>query len=226
MAAARLAWAEGADALELDIRLTADGQLAVVHDEDTRRLAGAALTVSQATMAELGRLDVGRWKNPRYAGEKIPLLDDMLASVPEGKRVFIEIKGGLEVVPVLARCLSHRPMKPGQAVVISFDFATAREAKQTLPHCEVAWILDYDADTRRLLLDDIIGRCCDGGLNGLDLKADWPIDAHVVQRVHRAGLKLYVWTVDDPVTARRLRDAGVDGITTNRPGWLRAQIAR
>lgn len=225
LASARLAWAENADALELDVRLTADQQLAVIHDETTKRYTDVALTVSAVTMTELQRLDVGRWKDVRYAGEKIPTLDEMLACVPAEKRVFIEVKGGPEVVPVLERCLARSRVEARQVVVIAFDFATVQAAKKALPHHAAAWILDYDADTRRVPFDEIIGRCRDSGLDGLDLKVDWPIDSAVVRQIHGASLKLYVWTIDDPIVARRLKGAGVDGITTNRPGWLRGQLS-
>lgn len=226
LAAARLAWTEGADALELDIRLTADDRLAVVHDEDTRRVAGVPLVVKTTTMTNLTPLDVGLWKNERYAGEKIPVLDEMLATVPDGKRVFIEIKGGSEIVPFLARCLAHVRLESRQIVVISFDLAAATAAKKTLPHVSTAWILDCGEVARHRRFDQIIGQCRAEGLDGLDLEATCPIDAAVVRQIHRAGLKLFVWTVDDPALARRLAKAGVDGVATNRPGWLRHQLAR
>lgn len=226
LAAARLAWTEGADALEFDVRLTADAQLAVVHDETMQRLAGVPLNVGQATLAELQRLDVGRWKQERFAGETIPTLAAMLGSVPAGKRAFIELKGGPETVAPLQRGLRDGGFAPTQIAVIAFDLASASAAKKAVPHSEVAWILDHDAATRRSSIEAIVGQCREAALDGLDLSAGWPIDLSLVNQVHRAGLKLYVWTVDDPAVARRLVDAGVDGITTNRPGWLRAQLAR
>ena len=60
----------------------------------------------------------------------------------------------------------------------------------------------------------------------MDLQAGFWLDAESVSQVRRTGLKLYVWTVDDPVLAAAQADVGVDGITTNRPGWLRQQLAR
>lgn len=224
LAAAQLAWRENADALEMDVRLTRDLQLAVIHDETAERYTGVAVRVSDASLAELQSLDVGRWKGSGYTGEKIPTLDAMLASVPTGKRVFIEIKGGPEAVPELARSLARSPLDPRQTVVIAFDFLTVVAAKKVLPDTAAAWILDYDEHTRCLSLEELIDRCRHGGLDALDLSAKWPIDGAFVRRVHDAGLKLYVWTVDDPAIARRLRDAGVDGVATNRPGWLRGQI--
>jgi glycerophosphoryl diester phosphodiesterase len=63
-----------------------------------------------------------------------------------------------------------------------------------------------------------------GGLDGLNLDQHFPIDAAFVETVHEAGLKLYTWTVDDPNIARAEAKAGVDGITTNRPEWLRQEL--
>ena len=223
--AAETAWAEGADALEFDIQLTRDAQLAVLHDADTARVGQIAMAVNAVTMAELKQLDVGRWKNSRYAGERIPTINEMLATVPTGKRVFIEIKGDTAVVPLLGQCLADTRLDPRQIVLIAFDFNTACAAKKLLSRYAVAWILEYNAEFRRISSDQLIRQAAEAGLDGLDLARDWPIDATLVQRIHDAGLKIFVWTVDDPAAARRFAAAGVDGITTNRPGWLRAQLA-
>ncbi|MCI0437424.1 MAG: glycerophosphodiester phosphodiesterase, partial [Gemmatimonadetes bacterium] len=91
--------------------------------------------------------------------------------------------------------------------------------------CEAGWILERDRDGAAPPLDTAIAQCCAAGLDGLDLDAEWPVDATLAQRVRDAGLKLYVWTVDDPERARALAAARIDGITTNRPGWLRAQLS-
>ena len=61
--------------------------------------------------------------------------------------------------------------------------------------------------------------------DGLNLCDSWPFDAALVRRIHDAGLLCYVWTVNDPVRARYLAEAGVDGIATDRPGWIRQQLA-
>jgi glycerophosphoryl diester phosphodiesterase len=224
LAAAKLAWAEGADALEVDVHLTKDGKLAIIHDENTKRVAGVALAVAQSTMEELRRLDVGRWKHPQYAGEKIPALEDVLREVPRGKRIFIEVKGGPEVIPPLERCLTNARLSPEQVVIIAFDFATVAEAKRSMPHHAAAWILDDDARTRATGLEEFLRRSREAGFDGIDLSVRWSIDGALVQRAREAGLKFYVWTVDDPAAARRLAAAGVDGLTTNRPGWLRTQL--
>ncbi len=225
LSAARLAWMQGADALEMDVHLTGDGRLAVIHDEDLQRVAGVARKVSAATLAELKEADVGRWKGAAFAGERIPELGEVLATVPAGRRVFIEIKSGAGVVGALERCLAQHGPPPGRAVIISFDRQAARAAKQALPRFEVCLVVDTAADMSAGAIDSLLDACGELGLDGLDFPARWPLDDRAVEAVHQRGGKVYVWTVDDVRTARRLEAAGVDGITTNRPGWLRAQLA-
>src|SRR3954470_5431765 len=100
MAAYRLAW-ERTDAAELDVHLTKDGKLILSHDADTARCTGGAhkLVIKDTTADELRKLDVGSWKDPKYAGEKMPLLEEIVATIPEGKRLFIEVKIGPEAIP-------------------------------------------------------------------------------------------------------------------------------
>jgi glycerophosphoryl diester phosphodiesterase len=73
-------------------------------------------------------------------------------------------------------------------------------------------------------LQPLIERCKAAGFAGLGLQYHWPIDARFTAQVKSSGLKLLVWTVDDAIVARRLRDAGVDAITTNKPRLLREEL--
>jgi glycerophosphoryl diester phosphodiesterase len=224
LAAARLGWAQGADALECDVQLARDGRLMVIHDPDTKRTAGKKRAVAAASSAELQTLDVGAWKGAAFAGERIPTLDALLATVPAGRRIFIEVKGGTDAVPELVRCLARCTLQPSQVAVIAFDLAVVRLAKKSVPRVEVCWLLERHGATGGPALDAAIAECCAAELDGLDIEARWPVDAAVAQRVRDAGLKLYVWTVDDVATAQALVAAGVDGITTNRPAWLRERL--
>jgi len=82
LAAVNLAWQQNADAVEIDVHLSRDGQIVVIHDENTRKTAGLNKNVSEQTLAELRRLDVGRWKGRQWAGEKIPVLAEVLGALP------------------------------------------------------------------------------------------------------------------------------------------------
>jgi glycerophosphoryl diester phosphodiesterase len=227
LASFRLAFEQGANAAELDLHLTADGRIIVHHDSDTMRSAGVARSVIAQTAAELRMFDVsqwGRWRGSSFK-EKIPLLSEVLAIVPETRRLFIELKTGVEILPELARVISTSGMLSRQLAVMTFDLEVAHAAKRQLPAHEVCWISAYEPSRqtgRYPVVDGLIRQAA--GLDGLNLHWEFPIDEALVRIVHAAGLKLYTWTVDDPVVAQRHQAAGVDGITTNRPAWLRAQL--
>lgn len=223
MASFRLAWEQKADAIELDIYLTSDGRIAVIHDPTTKRTAGLDKKISEQTFDELRSLDAGSWRGPQWRAEKIPSLAEVLASMPEGKQVFIEIKCGPEVLPELAKVIGAAPCKPSQIVFIGFNYDTMRQAKALLPQIEMQWIVQPGKDSGGLepSIDSLIEKATTAKLDGLDLSSGFAIDSAFVARVHAAKLKLNVWTVDSPGDARRFREAGVDAITTNRPALLR-----
>ena len=226
-AAFKLGWEQQADANELDMHLTKDGHLLVIHDGNTKRTAGLDAAVAQRTLAELRTLDAGRWKGERWQGEKLPTLGEVLATIPAGKRLFVEIKCGPESLPKLAADLKAAGTKPEQIAIISFNLAVVEQAKRQFPRVPVLWIVGYKADKKTEKYPDlnaIIAKAKAAKLDGLDLDAKFPLDKAAVAQVKAAGLQLYVWTVDDAALAARLSAAGVDGITTNRPGWLREQL--
>lgn len=224
----KLGYEQKADADELDIHLSKDGRIVVIHDGTTRRTAGVTNRVARTAFADLRHLEVGKWgpwKDKRFS-EKIPSLEEVLPLIPRGKRLFIEIKCGPEVLPELERVLRHGHKKPGQTVLIGFNYETMRQAKARFPKLQVFWLASANKATKQYPpVEELIQKARAAKLDGLDLAWGFPIDAAFVQKVHQAGLKLYTWTVDDPAVARKEAAAGVDGITTNRPGWLRQQLA-
>lgn len=118
-------------------------------------------------------------------------------------------------------------MKPTQTVIITFHYDVAAAARKRFPDREVYWLHDYkeDPQTKKLPdIDDLIARAKRIGVDALNLNHRFPLDESTVGRIKVAGLKCYVWTVDDPVRARELVRAGADGITTNRPGALRREL--
>lgn len=229
LAALKLGYEQGADADELDVHLTKDGKVVVIHDADTKRTAGVDRKVAEQTFDEIRKVDVGgfgKWQGKGFS-ERVPTLDEVLAIVPRGKRLFVEIKTGPEAVPALAECFGRSEVTPAQTVIISFNFAAAKAAKERFPDRQVLSLHSYKKDEKTgefPKIDDLIAKAKDAGLDGLDLDYHFPLDAAAVGRIKAAGLACHVWTVDDPAAARRLTAAGVDGITTNRPAGLRADL--
>lgn len=229
LAAMNLAWRQKADGIETDIQLSKDGHVVVMHDPETKRVAGVNFRVAAAEWELLKNLDVGRWKGNEWAGEKIPTLDSIISSMPEGKFILIEIKSGPEVLPALEKIINASCGTADRIRIISFDYQTCRDAKNRFDDREIYWLAHYKRDKATGRYPDInalIGKAKAAKLEGLCLNSGFPIDAEFVSKIHAAGLRCHVWTVDDPKTARNLVQAGVDGIITNRPECLREQLER
>ena len=222
-----LAWKHGADAAEFDVRRTKDGQLAIMHDATTKRTAVRDAKFADLTLAELRQLDAGSWKDPKFASEKVPTLDEMLQHIAPGKRVVIHIYVGLESVSDLAAALQRNHISPKQAAIISFDFEPLKAVKKALPDYQALWLVNApssDPKKKSPTLDELIRDCRAAGFSGLSFNQNWPLEATDVKKLKDASLLMHAWTVDLPQIAQRWIDLGVDSITTNRPGWLREQL--
>lgn len=222
----KLAWEQHADVGELDVRLTKDGEMVVSHDDNTKRTTGTASIVAKQTLAELRRLDAGSWKDAKWKDTRLPTLQEAVATIPDGKRMFIEIKCGPEILPKMEPLLKSFK-QPERLVLIGFKYATMAQAKQRFPQSIVYWVVSSKADKKTGKgpeIADLIAKAKAARFDGLDLDGNFPLDAACVARIKAAGLGVYVWTIDDAAKARALAAAGVEGITTNRPGWLREQL--
>ena len=220
-----LGWEQGADAVEIDVHLTCDGEVVAIHDPTLLRTTGKDAPVSEANLAQIRKLDAGIWKGAAWRGERVPTLAEVLSTVPAGRRLFIELKETPGLVPALKRVVqAAKAVQPGQIVLISFDGVALAEAKRALPACSALFLADTSDGTPERL-EELIVFCHAEGFDGLDVSAGWPIDETMVARLRTEKLELHVWTVNDVARAQQLAQAGVNGITTDRPGWLREQLA-
>jgi len=227
LSAMKLAWEQNADAIELDLWLTSDRKIAVFHDATTKRYDGQNHKVSELSLEDLRKLDIGKIKGGTYAGEKMPSLEDILATVPEKKRAVIEIKCGPEILPEFVRVIRASKTPPQQLSVISFNYDTIKESRKLLPELEHYFLMGYKKDPvtgKMPELEAVIEQAKQAQLTGLDLQFSWPFTPEFVGSIRKAGLKLIVWTIDDADVARKMVELGVDGITTNRPAWLRENL--
>lgn len=231
MAAFRLAVEQGADGFEGDFYVTQDGPLICLHDKDTERVAGKKLPVTKTPFATLRRLDVGSWKGPQWNDERMPSMDEVLAAVPPGKKVYLELKSRAEIVTPMARAIAACKLAPEQIVIISFHDAAIAESKRQLPHLKACWLTDYkerDDGSLKPTADEVIATLRRTGADAVSSKAlPEHFNAPFINRLREAGYEeFHVWTVDDPAIARFYCELGVASITTNRPGWLREQLKR
>jgi glycerophosphoryl diester phosphodiesterase len=227
LAAFKLAWEKGADAIEGDFYLTKDGQIVCIHDETTRRTGSANLRVAHSTLNELRALEVGSWKDSRWKDERIPTLREVLATVPRGKRLLIEIKCGVEIVLPLKKVLMKSRLRRGQVAIIAFSADVIAACKRALPKIPAFWLTSFKKDSSGAWQPSLasvlqtLGRI---RADGLDCKAHEVVDAAFVRQLRKRKLEFHVWTVDDPEVARRFKALGVDSITTNRPAFLREAL--
>lgn len=222
LAAMKLAWDQDADMIELDLWLSSDGKVIVFHDADTRRFEKTPRKISSLTLAEARRIDIGAWKGPKFAGERIPTLISILETIPKGKRAMLEIKCGPEILPELGREIRASGRLPEELVIISFSYEVLKQSKAIFPEIDHYFLNSYSRGRggKAPELAPLIELCKTAGLDGLSLKHEWPIDAQFTAQVKSAGLKLTAWTVNDVAIAERLRSAGIDAIATDHPKLL------
>ncbi len=231
LAAFRLAWDQGADAIEGDFYLTRDRQIVCLHDKTTKRVAPKQkeLVVAQSTLAELQQLDVGSWKGQAFADERMPTLREVLATVPPGKQILVEIKCGPEILPVLQTELAESGLDDQQVLVICFSEAVITQARQQMPQYKANWLTSYKQtglgrswapDQQKVLA--VLQRSKATGL-GTNANLD-VVDDAFAGAVAKAGFELHAWTVNSIDAAKTLQALGVQSITTDRPLLIRDAI--
>jgi glycerophosphoryl diester phosphodiesterase len=213
MAAFEAAREDGADGVELDVRLTRDGALAVFHDDDLTRLAGRGGCVEEMTWREVERVEL-------RGGERIPRLDQVLEAM-DGLLVNVEIKPprwrrAPAVVRAVADCVARAGTGAGaQVIVSSFDVAVVGLTRAMTP-LRVG-ILFHDRQRRplrRAWLAPVLR------VHAVHPKKTL-VDQGTMRAWRSAGYEVNVWTVDEAVEVRRLVRLGVDAIISNDPAAAR-----
>lgn len=219
LAAFRRAWALGAESCELDVRVSADGAVVVMHDATTARTGGVDRPVAAQTLAELAALDVGAWFGPAFAGERVPLLAEVLAAMPAGRMLFVEVKTGAADAEAIARVITDTPRAPGAWVALQgYDADALAAVGARLPGVPTYWDVDPPAGEDgqpRPYGDEVIAAARARGFTGLALDVRG-VDERVREAIAAAGLELDVWTVDDAAALATWRGRA-RWVETNRP---------
>jgi len=203
----------GADGVEIDVRMTLDNRVVVIHDPDTLRTTGHELKVAESSYEEISRLEAGNSRDKKFAGEKIPLFDDLACAVSRGKKFFVEVKCGPEALPQIIETI-RKLKKEEDTFIISFSLEVVAAAKQIAP--EIGALLIVDKFDHVLSKEQLLKIVIQNSLDGLD--TDYKIAGKdLIDAVHAAGKKIYVWTVDSAEEAVKLAKNGIDGIASNKP---------
>ena len=231
VAAFRLAWEQNADGVEGDFYVTKDGHIVCIHDPDTMRTGGRKLIVANSNLSELRSLEYGSWKDLKFKGEPIPTFAEVMAAIPEGKRFVIELKTGPEIVPLLKSELDRLQPDSSRLLIIAFNKETVAACKHTLPNIKAHWLTGYKQDKKTgawsPTLDEVVAGLRESKADGLGTQGNREIvNEAFIEKLKKQGLKeFHVWTVDMPEDAHYFQKLGAIGITTNRPGFIRQQLA-
>lgn len=222
LAAFHLAMARGADGFELDVWRCGSGEPVVIHDAGAARTAGVPLDVRREPLARLKQFDVGAWKGPRHAGERIPGLAEVLEAFP-GAVVNVELKsdglGDPRLAAAVARLVRPRAGS-GRVLVSSFDYALLAAFRLAAPEVPVGLLFAAD---RSWEVRDRLGAVL------VPSAVHPPLALCTDERIaawRRRGLAVCPWTVDEAAEAERLARAGVEALIANEPGAAREAVRR
>lgn len=221
-AAFQIAWEQGADAIETDLRLTADGTVVAFHDSDGRRILGTSRRLQDMTFEQLQNFDAGRWRGRRWTGMRVPSLKDVLQCVPPDRHLVLELKEGLSLVDGLARELKGKDH--ARITLIAFDAETIVAAHDSLPDCRALWLFKDYASLPRKSGEWLAARVKDLGLDGVDLRYERRLTEPLVSPLRESGCTIFTYTVNSSRALARCTRLGLHGVTTDRPAaairWL------
>ncbi len=207
-----------------------DGRIVAMHDRDLARTTGDPRKVADVTLEDIRPLDAGswgRWKDRGFADERVPTLEEVLAIVPTGRGVLIEIKDSPRIVEALVEALETSSLTADQVTVISFDAGVIESLKRSAPRWKAFWLTSFKErdGVWRPTVDEVIKTARRIKADGVDVRAEPAVvNETFAGAVRDAALELHVWTVNDPGLARRMAEIGVDSITTDRPAEIREAL--
>lgn len=223
LSAFELALRQGADGIELDAKLSADGQVVVIHDQTVDRTTGAHGRVDQLSLAQLKALDAGSSFSPQFQGERIPTLEEVFATL--GKRLLINVEltnyrsATDALVPKVAELVRRHGLQDW-VLFSSFHPLNLLRARRLLPSVPAGFLLL--PGKAAALIYKVLGRW-------LSPKFVHPyfadVDPAYLAAQRRLGRGVNVWTVNQAEDMRRLFDLGVDGIFTDDPPLAQKVLA-
>ncbi|MDB4798829.1 glycerophosphodiester phosphodiesterase [Verrucomicrobia bacterium] len=221
----RLAWEQGADAIEGDFHQTRDGRIVCIHDKDTKKVSDKNLLISDSTLAELRQLDVGAYHGSAFRGTVIPTIAEVFSIVPDQKKIFIEIKSDETIIPILLNEIKKSDLKLEQIVVISFNAKVIQTLKSKAPQYKASWLSGFKTDdTGEIMptLESVLKTLKEIKAEGFSSHSDIP--RPFIKGIEEHGYEWHVWTVDDLNAARRFKKWGAKSITTNVPEHIKKNL--
>ena len=194
----------GADGIEVDVYF-ADGQLVVIHDQTLGRTTNGSGSVTSKSFAHLRSLDAG-------LGERIPTLAEVFDTVDHRAVINVELKGPHTAAPVVALIddyVRQRGWRYDEFLVSAFDHAQLRETKKLQPEIRLGALTEKIARDLAAFAERL-------GAWSVNSSKDC-VTAELVADAHRRGLKVFVFTINEPRDIARMKKLGVDGVFSDFP---------
>ena len=210
LASFQLAIDQGADGVELDVQLSQDGHIVVVHDFSVEATTDGRGEVSALALADLKQLDAGLWFAAEFAGECIPTLDEVFAAFANQLYFNVELKSRFDedsaLEAVVADCIRRHGLA-GQTIVSSFDPRLLQRFRKLCPEVMMGYL--HVPGRSAALMDEVPH----------EARHPWhdSIDADYMRWARASGYLVNAWTVNDTNRACALKKLGVNGIITDSP---------
>jgi glycerophosphoryl diester phosphodiesterase len=209
-----------ADFFELDVQMSKDGELVLIHDTSVDRTTDGSGEVGDLTFEELRGLDAGSWFSPEYAGEQIPTFGEALDHFRGKIGFLIEIKAPwlypgieLKVADELIKHNMHLPSN-GNVILQSFDHTSVQRFHAILPKVPVGVLTSQAQELTEAKLQEF-ATYADYVNQSLNL-----VTKHAVDQIHALDMDIYVWTLRNATLVDPLIQLGVDGIITDFPDYV------
>jgi glycerophosphoryl diester phosphodiesterase len=195
-----------ADTAEIDVTMTADSVLVIAHDKDLMKQAQAPAIIRETPYAELKNIDIGSFFSPEFKGEHLEKLSSFLLMAENRIPLIIEFKHGKDtnLVETTIKLIKELGMEKN-VTLMSLEINEVRTIQQLAPEIKTGYFASIEIGDLRKLNVDIIGA------------KDSMITHEFIKDIQEKGIKVYAWTVDDPIRILKLIEFGVDGIITNDP---------
>jgi len=202
----------GVDYLEIDIQMTKDGELVVIHDPIVNRTTNGKGKVKEFTLAEIQALDAGSWFHPKFHNEKIPSLQEFLDEFAGRVGLILELKKP-SLYPGIEEKVGNELLRRGlvsgeQVIVQSFDCNSLKRFHSMIPSIQIGVLVKKISYKELFAISSYASY--------INLKVTL-VNKGLVIRLHQLGLKTFIWTVRNKKEAELLKYYGVDGIITDYP---------
>jgi len=217
MAAIEAAMEEMADYSEIDVQTTADGIVVVCHDLNLKRVAGVDRRLGTMTYDQVSRLDVGSHFSPKFAGERIPTLEEVLEACKGRMKLNIELKniGNDSSLPEQVAALVREYGMEEQCVITSVKLGYLERVKEMAPELRTGYILAAAYGT---YYDNEY-------IDFISIRSSF-VGRKLVEAAHEKGKAVHVWTVNSKTEIEQMKLLGVDNIITDYPVRAREILYR